>query len=102
MRRFAPWAVVYILVCGVLWVRSQYTATYVPGNTTLPETSEEGQAGTNRCGEGSNDLSMCQNLYLNSATDFCLGDRRVLNLWGLETRSAKWSAIAQRLAAARV
>lgn len=72
MRRFAPWAVVYILVCGVLWVRSQYTATYVPGNTTLPETSEEGQAGTNRCGEGSNDLSMCQNLYLNSATDFCL------------------------------
>ena len=72
MRRFAPWAVVYILVCGILWVRSQYTATYVPGNTTLPETSEEGQAGTNRCGEGSNDLSMCQNLYLNSATDFCL------------------------------
>lgn len=72
MRRFASWAVVYVLVCGVLWVRSQYTATYVPGNATLPETSEEGQAGTNRCGEGSNNLSMCQNLYLNSATDFCL------------------------------
>lgn len=69
---FASWAVAYVLVFGNMLVSSQYTATYIPGNTTLPKTSEERQAGTNRCGEGSNDMSMCQNLYLNSATDFCL------------------------------
>ncbi|KAG8955200.1 hypothetical protein FRC04_009658 [Tulasnella sp. 424] len=52
-----------------------YTATYTydPANpSTLPKTSEKGQEGTNRCGTGSNPSSMCQNLFINSITDFCL------------------------------
>lgn len=50
---------------------AQYTATYVP--TNLPDKSEQpGQIGTNNCGSGSNQTSLCQNVYLNSVDDFCL------------------------------
>ncbi|KAI0761257.1 hypothetical protein BD413DRAFT_246324 [Trametes elegans] len=49
---------------------AQYSATYDPHN--LPPTSEDGQSGTNQCGEGSDQNSMCQNAYLNSVDDFCL------------------------------
>ncbi|KAJ9106192.1 hypothetical protein QFC21_001336 [Naganishia friedmannii] len=49
---------------------AQYTATYDPNN--LPKTTEDGQAGTNQCGTGSSQDSMCQNVYLNSLDDFCL------------------------------
>ena len=40
----------------------------------LPDKWEEGQIGTNRCqkwGDSSQD-SMCQNVFINSAVDFCL------------------------------
>ncbi|KAJ9124152.1 hypothetical protein QFC22_000949 [Naganishia vaughanmartiniae] len=49
---------------------AQYTATYYPDN--LPKTTEDGQAGTNQCGTGSSQDSMCQNAYINSLDDFCL------------------------------
>ncbi|KAG9011438.1 hypothetical protein FRB90_007279 [Tulasnella sp. 427] len=47
-----------------------YTATYTPGN--LPNHSEAGQYGTNNCGTGSNQESLCQTAYINSIEDFCV------------------------------
>ena len=38
-----------------------YSATYLPSNA--PKTTENGQSGTNQCGTGSNQTSMCQNAY---------------------------------------
>ncbi|KAF9032653.1 hypothetical protein BDZ89DRAFT_984206 [Hymenopellis radicata] len=49
---------------------AQYSATYLPD--TAPETTEEGQTGTNKCGTASSQTSMCQNAYINSVDDFCL------------------------------
>ncbi|KAG8942833.1 hypothetical protein FRC04_003464 [Tulasnella sp. 424] len=51
-------------------VSAQYTATYLPGNT--PNHSEDGQYGTNQCGTGSNQESLCQNAFINSIEDFCV------------------------------
>ncbi|KAF8483818.1 hypothetical protein DFH94DRAFT_792501 [Russula ochroleuca] len=47
-----------------------YTATYLPSNA--PAQTEQGQAGTNQCGTGSNQTSNCQNAYINSLDDFCI------------------------------
>ncbi|KAI0676230.1 hypothetical protein C8Q78DRAFT_961321 [Trametes maxima] len=47
-----------------------YSATYLPSNA--PKTTEQGQSGTNQCGDGHDQNSMCQNAYLNSLDDFCL------------------------------
>ncbi|KAI0714300.1 hypothetical protein C8T65DRAFT_644642 [Cerioporus squamosus] len=47
-----------------------YSATYLPSN--VPKTTEKGQTGTNQCGTGSDQNSMCQNLYINGIDDFCL------------------------------
>jgi hypothetical protein len=67
-----------------------YTATYSSDN--LPDRTEDGQTGTNKCGTGSNQTSSCQNAYspsqillvafrlfidaswvpVNSVDDFCL------------------------------
>ncbi|KAF5370542.1 hypothetical protein D9757_010127 [Collybiopsis confluens] len=49
---------------------AQYSATYLPSNA--PPTTEKGQTGTNKCGTGSNQTSMCQNAYINSVDDWCL------------------------------
>jgi hypothetical protein len=49
---------------------AQYTATYLP--TNAPNHSESGQRGGNHCGTKNNQTSMCQNVYVNSVTDFCL------------------------------
>ncbi|KAF5379825.1 hypothetical protein D9615_005796 [Tricholomella constricta] len=38
----------------------------------LPQTSQDNQYGTNKCGTASSQTSNCQNAYLNSAEDFCL------------------------------
>lgn len=38
-----------------------YSATYLPSNA--PPTTEQGQTGTNQCGSGSNQTSVCQNVY---------------------------------------
>ena len=38
-----------------------YSATYLPSNA--PAISEQGQSGTNKCGTGSNQTSVCQNAY---------------------------------------
>ena len=38
-----------------------YTATYTPDDA--PKISEQGQSGTNQCGSGSDQGSMCQNVY---------------------------------------
>jgi len=38
----------------------------------LPQTSQDGQYGTNNCGSGSDPSSNCQTLWINDANDFCL------------------------------
>ncbi|RDX57386.1 hypothetical protein OH76DRAFT_1476784 [Lentinus brumalis] len=57
-----------VLASGAL--AQTYSATYLPSNA--PKTSEKGQSGTNQCGTGSDQNSMCQNLYINGIDDFCL------------------------------
>ncbi|KAJ7062864.1 hypothetical protein C8F01DRAFT_105927 [Mycena amicta] len=47
-----------------------YSATYLPSN--LPDHTEEGQAGTNKCGTAANQTSQCQNTYLNALDDWCV------------------------------
>ncbi|KAH9846153.1 hypothetical protein C2E23DRAFT_697225, partial [Lenzites betulinus] len=47
-----------------------YSATYLPNNT--PNITEEGQSGTNQCGSGHDQNSMCQNVYVNSLDDWCI------------------------------
>ncbi|ORX34305.1 hypothetical protein BD324DRAFT_683723 [Kockovaella imperatae] len=49
---------------------AQYTATYTVGD--LPNTSQQGQSGTNNCGTTDSQTSECQNVFLNSVNDFCL------------------------------
>lgn len=71
MRGYAVFLCCYI-ACFITISQSQYSATYYPGINSLPKTSENGQVGTNECGTHSSASSMCQNLYVNSATDFCL------------------------------
>ncbi|WWC67152.1 uncharacterized protein I206_101059 [Kwoniella pini CBS 10737] len=51
-------------------ISAQYTATYQVGS--LPQSSEEGQSGTNQCGTTSSQTSNCQNVFVNSVEDFCL------------------------------
>jgi len=58
------------LLLGALSVHAQYTATYDPN--TLPPTTEQDQIGTNQCGTGNNQTSLCQNLYVNSISDWCV------------------------------
>lgn len=60
------------LLTGVSADAYPYSTTYIPAPSSLPQKSEQKQTGTNECGTGSNPQSMCQNLYVNSATDFCL------------------------------
>jgi len=43
---------------------------YLPNQ--LPDKSQEGQYGTNRCGTSSHQESNCQTAWINSAEDFCL------------------------------
>jgi len=52
------------------YASAQYTATYLPSNA--PAQSEQDQSGTNQCGSGHSQTSMCQNVYVNSVQDFCL------------------------------
>jgi len=60
-----------VTVALVARTRAQtYTATYLPSNA--PDHSQDGQYGTNQCGTGSSQDSLCQNAYLNSVDDFCL------------------------------
>ncbi|KAK7061288.1 hypothetical protein R3P38DRAFT_3488901, partial [Favolaschia claudopus] len=47
-----------------------YSATYLPSN--VPAQTEEGQTGTNQCGTGLNQTSMCQTAYMNSLEDWCV------------------------------
>ncbi|KAK0523900.1 hypothetical protein OC842_005997 [Tilletia horrida] len=48
------------------------SATFSLNN--LPNTWQQGQSGTNQCSQWlpSNQNSLCQNVFINSATDFCL------------------------------
>ncbi|KAI0251177.1 hypothetical protein BJV78DRAFT_1126703 [Lactifluus subvellereus] len=56
---------------GLVSVRAQvYSATYLPSNA--PAQSEQGQSGTNQCGTGSNQTSICQNAYINEVDDWCV------------------------------
>ncbi|KAN0135466.1 hypothetical protein V8E53_006745 [Lactarius tabidus] len=67
----APLPVFVLLALSLLGARAQtYSATYLPSNA--PQQSEQGQAGTNQCGTGSNQTSQCQNAYLNSLDDWCI------------------------------
>ncbi|KAF8686435.1 carbohydrate-binding module family 13 protein [Rhizoctonia solani] len=54
----------------VAFTHGQYTATYDP--TNLPDTTEKGQIGTNKCSTKASQTSLCQNVYINSVNDFCL------------------------------
>ncbi|KAG5732230.1 hypothetical protein E4T56_gene11495 [Termitomyces sp. T112] len=54
-----------------LAVRAQtHSATFLPSDA--PDHSEQGQAGTNRCGTAFNQTSSCQNAFINSITDWCI------------------------------
>ena len=56
MKSFA----VFSLLVSVALAQT-YTATYTPSDA--PKISEQGQSGTNQCGSGSDQSSMCQNVY---------------------------------------
>lgn len=58
------------VLLGLTARAQEYTATYDPAH--LPPTTEGQQLGTNQCGTGNNQTSLCQNVYLNSIHDFCL------------------------------
>ncbi|EJT97838.1 hypothetical protein DACRYDRAFT_24793 [Dacryopinax primogenitus] len=58
------------LLASTASVIAQYSATYLPSDA--PPQSEDGQSGTNQCGGGSNQTSLCQNAYINGVDDFCL------------------------------
>jgi len=67
----APLPVFVLLALSLLSVRAQtYSATFLPSNA--PQQSQQGQAGTNQCGTGSNQTSQCQNAYINSLNDWCI------------------------------
>ncbi|KAK0209339.1 hypothetical protein DFS33DRAFT_1309404 [Desarmillaria ectypa] len=61
---------VALFIATLSTVGAQYSATYLPD--TAPDTSEQGQTGTNKCGTTSSQDSMCQNIYINGVDDFCL------------------------------
>ncbi|KAK0218515.1 hypothetical protein EDD85DRAFT_781045 [Armillaria nabsnona] len=61
---------VALFIVTLSTVGAQYSATYLPD--TAPDTSEQGQTGTNKCGTTSSQTSMCQNVYINGVDDFCL------------------------------
>ncbi|KAF9051449.1 hypothetical protein BJ165DRAFT_1448837 [Panaeolus papilionaceus] len=69
MPRFPTFPLIPLLFL-VQTVSAQYSATYLPSN--VPDTTEDGQTGTNRCGTALNQTSDCQNAYINSVSDFCL------------------------------
>ncbi|KAJ7229121.1 hypothetical protein GGX14DRAFT_488077, partial [Mycena pura] len=58
------------LILAVNAARPTYSATYLPSN--VPARTEQGQAGTNRCGTALNQSSLCQDAYMNSLEDWCL------------------------------
>lgn len=58
---------------AVLGVASaQYSAYYHPSANGLPDKTENGQTGTNKCGTESSQTSQCQNVYVDSIDDFCV------------------------------
>ncbi|KAI0355847.1 hypothetical protein OH77DRAFT_267651 [Trametes cingulata] len=67
MFRFAP--LVSLTVASVALAQT-YSATYLPSNA--PKQTEQGQSGTNQCGSGHDQNSMCQNAYINSLDDWCI------------------------------
>ncbi|KAI0716994.1 hypothetical protein C8Q76DRAFT_421376 [Earliella scabrosa] len=67
MFRFSP--LVALSLASVALAQT-YTATYTPGNA--PDKTENGQVGTNKCGGGNSQSSMCQNAYVNSLDDWCV------------------------------
>ncbi|OSD05160.1 hypothetical protein PYCCODRAFT_1450700 [Trametes coccinea BRFM310] len=67
MFRYAP---LLSLTLASVALAQTYSATYLPTNT--PKQSEQGQSGTNQCGSGHDQNSMCQNAYLNSLDDWCV------------------------------
>ncbi|KAH9888092.1 hypothetical protein C8Q73DRAFT_203327 [Cubamyces lactineus] len=67
MFRYAP---LLSLTLASVALAQTYSATYLPSNA--PKTSEQGQSGTNQCGSGHDQNSMCQNAYINSLDDWCV------------------------------
>lgn len=64
-RKFSSAALHLLSLSLALVTRAQtYSATYLPSNA--PDTTEEGQSGTNKCGTDSNQTSNCQNAYSTS------------------------------------
>jgi hypothetical protein len=62
---------------------------YMPN--ALPQTSENGQTGTNNCGTGSSQTSMCQTAYINDADDFCLwAPPKVGSIGDTEREEVSW------------
>lgn len=56
---------------------------------TLPNTWQKGQTGTNQCAKygASSPTSLCQNIFINSATDFCLWGPPKVGEVGVEEES---------------
>lgn len=60
LTMFSSASLVVLSVASAAFAQT-YSATYDPNNT--PDKSEAGQSGTNQCGNGNNQNSMCQNVY---------------------------------------
>lgn len=70
MLTYAGKTVIGASILATLAKGQTYSATYSP--TNLPDTTEQGQSGTNQCNGTSSSDSKCQNLFVNSIDDFCL------------------------------
>ena len=57
-----------VFLSALLSAHAQYTATYSPAN--LPDQTENGQTGTNKCGTVSSQNSTCQNVYSASTSPY--------------------------------
>jgi len=71
MVQVAPLAALVVVALSG-YVQAQDKPTF--SVTNLPNKWEAGQVGTNQCGQWkpSNKKSMCQNVFVNSVSDFCL------------------------------
>lgn len=78
MNRFSATAALAILAffSATPVTADASSATFTLGN--LPKTWQDGQSGTNQCQQWmpSSQNSLCQNAFINSATDFCLWSSR--------------------------
>lgn len=72
-------------------VISHHALTIFNRYNKLPTKSEQGQTGINNCGSTSSQSSMCQTMWMNDATDFCLwAPPTVGNIGDTEREEVAW------------